>query len=207
MNRQDFLNQVEHVYNFRHRSPIRAPGVPIGTAMVNLALQQLGEVEKLGAIAEAKACLSDAIQALTGCTVGNKYLTIYEKIGRYALTLYDRNNGNGIRVFVDLKKIDQAKMPETYKFFLRQRPREVQYDMKARAASAQLITEEVADSEWSIFGWEKVLVKNLEKETILPVKVCKKCGESYTCDDDSSEFCLVCGKELDYYEKISRGTS
>lgn len=201
MEKQEFLNQVEHVYNFRHRSPIRAPGVAIGVAMVNLAMQKLGEVEKLGAIAEVKACLSDSIQALTGCTVGNKYLTIYNKIGRYALTLYNRINGDGIRVFVDLKKIDSEKMPETHKFFLRQRPREVQFDMKARADSAKLIIEEVASASYSILGWEKVLVKNLQKEKILPVKVCKKCGESYTYEEESSELCLVCAKEIDYYEK------
>lgn len=201
MDKAKFLEKVEQAYQFRYRSPIRAPGVPIGVAMIELAQQKLGDVEKLGAIAEAKACLSDAIQALTGCTVGNKYLKIYEEIGRYALTLYNRSNGEGVRVFVDLKRIDAEKMPETHKFFLRQRPREVQYDMQARAASAKLIVDELADSNWSIFGWEKVTVNDLQKEKILPVKVCSTCGESFTSDENSANECLVCSGRLSYYKK------
>ncbi len=201
MDKVKFLEQVEKAYQFRHRSPIRAPGVPIGVAMLDLAMQKLGSVEKLGAIAEARACLSDAIQALTGCTVGNKYLKIYEEIGRYALTLYDRSSGDGVRVFVDLNRIDAKKMPETHKFFLRQRPREVQTDMQARAASAKMIVEELADSDWSIFGWEKVIVSDLQKEKILPVKVCPKCHESFTSDEANASECLVCSGRLAYYQK------
>ena len=203
MNNQRFLEQVEKVYNFRHLSPIKAPGVPIGVAMVNLAMEKLGKVDKLGAIAEAKACLSDAIQALTGCTVGNKYLKIYEKIGRYALTLYDRITGNGVRVFVDLKRIDPEKLPFAHKFFHRQRPKEVQYDMKARAASAKEVIEELSNHDWDILSWEKVKVKDLKKEKILKARVCQKCGESFTYDNTDSQVCLVCSRELDYYQRDS----
>ncbi len=201
MDKNKFLEQVEQAYQFRFRSPIRAPGVPIGVAMLNLAMEKLGKVEKLGAIAEARACLSDAIQALTGCTVGNKLLKIYEEIGRYALTLYDRSSGEGVRVFVDLKRIDAEKTPETYRFFLRHRPREVQTDMKARAASASLIIEELTRTDWSIFGWEKVIVADLQREKFLPVKVCSKCGESFTCQKEDDSECLVCSGRLAYYRK------
>ncbi|HAE39141.1 MAG TPA: hypothetical protein DCG57_10955 [Candidatus Riflebacteria bacterium] len=200
MDDKEFLEQVEKVYQFRNKSPIRAPGVPIGVAMVNLAMEKLGEVKKPGVIAEAKACLSDAIQALTGCTVGNKYLIINDQIGRYALTLYDRTTGSGVRVFVDLKKIDPVKTPEMHKFFLRQRPPEVQYDMVARAASARLVTEEFMACGRNIFSWQYVRVKDLAKEDILPVRVCQGCGESFTTADKNSRYCAVCSKDCDYYE-------
>lgn len=199
MNAKEFLEQVEKVYQFRNKSPIRAPGVPIGVAMVNLGLEKLGEVKKLGVIAEARACLSDSVQALTGCTVGNKYLIIYDQIGRYAVTFYDRTDGRGVRIYVDLKKIDAAKTPELHRFFLRKRAPEVQYDMVARAASAKLVTEEFMKDGQNIFSWQRVRIKNLEKDAILPVKVCQCCGESYTVTDKESEYCLVCAKEFDYY--------
>lgn len=199
MDDREFLEQVEKAYQFRNKSPIRAPGIPIGVAMVNLAMEKLGEVKKPGVIAEARACLSDAIQALTGCTVGNKYLIIHDQIGRYALTMYDRTDGRGVRVFVDLRKIDPVKTPEMHKFFLRQRPPEVQYDMVARAASAKLVTEEFMACGRNIFSWQRVRIKNCEKEEILPVKVCPGCGESYTTADKKSQYCAVCAKELDYY--------
>lgn len=199
MNDSEFLEQVEKAYQLRNKSPIRAPGVPIGVAMINLGLDKLGKVKKLGVVAEAKACLTDAIQALTGCTVGNKYLTIHDNIGRYALTVYDRTDGRGVRVYVDLKKIDAKKTPELHKFFLRKRAPEVRTDMDARAASAKLVTEEFMACGRNIFSWQWVRVKNLEKEEILPVKVCPGCGESFTCAERDSQYCLVCAKEFDYY--------
>lgn len=199
MKNEQLLEQIEKVYQFRYRSPIRAPGIAIGTAMVNLALEKLGEVKKLGAIAEVGACLSDAIQALTGCTVGNKYLTIYNDLGRYALTLYDRTSGKGIRVYVDLQKIDKERLPETYKFFRRQRPPEIHHDMQMRADSASKIIAEVASIDWQILSYQSVQVKNLEKEIILPAKICNQCGESFTSDDASAQCCLACSGKRNYY--------
>lgn len=196
MNNSEFLELVEQVYKFHTK---RAPGIPIGVEMVNLAKEKLGNVDKLGAVAETQVCLSDAIQFLTGCTIGNKYLTMNDKIGRYALTLYDRSNGRGIRVFVDINKIDSQKMPEMHKFFLRQRSPEVQKDDSARKASGKIIVDEFMASGRNIFGWQYVRIKNYEKEPVYPVKVCQGCGESYIYSDENSKNCRVCSKELDYY--------
>lgn len=203
MDIKKIVEQAEIVYKFRHRSPIRAPGVVIGTAMVSLGLEQLKDVKKLGAVAEARACLSDAVQALTGCTVGNKYLKIYDEIGRYAIVLYDRIDGKGLRVFIDLKKIKEAETPELYKFFHRKRAPEVQYDMEARALSAKKVIKEFLEINHDIFGVENVMIKHLEKEVILPAKVCVICGESFTCSNNDVESCLVCSKKQDYYSVIS----
>jgi len=71
--------------------------------------------------------------------------------------------------------------------------------MDARAASAKLVTEEFMACGRNIFSWQWVRVKNLEKEEILPVKVCPGCGESFTCAERDSQYCLVCAKEFDYY--------
>ncbi len=196
MTDNEFTELVESVYKFHTK---RAPGIPIGVEMVLLAKEKLGDVKKLGAVAETQVCLSDAIQFLTGCTTGNKYLILNDKIGRYALTLYDRSNGRGIRVFVDMKKIDQKKMPETYKFFLRQRSPEVHNDDAARKASAKIIVDEFMAAGRNIFGWQYVRLKNYEKDPVLPVKICPMCGESYIYSDKESKNCLVCSRHLDYY--------
>lgn len=201
MDMEKIVKQAESAYALRHRSPIKAPGIVIGAAMVELALDKLGEVKKLGAVAEAKACLSDAIQALTGCTVGNKYLTIHDEIGRYALSLYDRTDGRGIRVFVDVRKIDANQTPEMYLFFHRQRAPEVEYDLKARALSGKKVVDEFIHINHDIFGTEEIIVKNLEKEKYLAVKICLDCGESFTYKDDSQTLCLVCSKQMEYYTK------
>ncbi|NCB39447.1 MAG: hypothetical protein EOM80_11825 [Erysipelotrichia bacterium] len=196
MDDKEFLELVEQVYKFHTK---RAPGIPIGVAMVQLAMEKLGEVKQLGAITETQVCLSDTIQFLTGCTIGNKYLVMHEKIGRYALTLYDRADGRGVRVFVDLNKIDPQKMPEMHKFFLRQRSHEVQHDKDARRASAKIIVDEFMTAGRKIFRWQRVRVKNYQKDDVLPAKICRECGESYLYSEENSQRCPVCSKELDYY--------
>lgn len=197
MNDNEFNELVEKIYQFHTK---RAPGIPIGAAMVLLAMEKLGKVKNVGAVTETQVCLSDAIQFLTGCTIGNKYLIMRDQIGRYALTLYDRKDGRGIRVFVDINKIDSKKMPEMKKFFLRQRDPELRSDNDARAASAKIIVEEFMAAGRDIFGWQYVRVKDYGKGPVHPVKICPKCGESYIYDNPESRHCRVCSDEMDYYE-------
>jgi len=40
---------------------------------------------------------------LTPCTIGNGWLKIFD-FGRYALALYEKYGGQGIRVFLDIEK-------------------------------------------------------------------------------------------------------
>ena len=82
-----------------------APGIVIGGFMVNLANQNLPEGEFYDAICETRACLPDAIQILTPCTVGNGWLRIID-IGRFALSLFEKYSGNGVRVYVESRKLD-----------------------------------------------------------------------------------------------------
>jgi formylmethanofuran dehydrogenase subunit E len=201
MDMKKVLENAEIAYKLRHKSPIRAPGIVIGAAMVELGLNALEEGAKLCIVAEAKACLTDAVQALTGCTVGNKYLKIYDEIGRYAISMYDRNTGKGVRVFVDLEKIKAEDTPELHKFFHRKRDPKVQTDLTARAASGKLVVEEFVNKNHDIFGVENILVKDLEKDKMLAVKVCPSCKESFTYEDEKQEQCLVCSKALEYYTK------
>jgi formylmethanofuran dehydrogenase subunit E len=94
LNNEEFLQLVEKVYAFHTR---RAPGIPIAIEMVNRAKERLGDVQKLCAIAETRVCLSDAIQYVAGCTIGNGDLKVLESLGRYAMTLYDRKTGKGVQ--------------------------------------------------------------------------------------------------------------
>ena len=197
MTQQEFLDLVEEVYKFHTK---RAPGIVIGVEMVDLARRKLGPVENLGAVTETQVCLSDAIQYMTGCTIGNKYLIMRDKIGRYALTLYDRKDGRGVRVFVDQKKIDKQKMPETYSFFLRKRSDAVSSDKQARKESAQLIVDEFMAAGRNIFGWQFVRVKDYKKPPVNPVKVCPDCHESFIYSEDGEKTCLACSGELNYYQ-------
>ena len=198
VNIESFKELVEKVYAYHTK---RAPGIPIGCAMVLLAQEKLGPIKKIGAISETQVCLSDAIQFITGCTIGNKYLKLKDKIGRYALTLYSRKDGHGIRVFVDQSKIDQEKMPEIWKFFQRKRGPEVRDNQELRKASAAKIVEEFYEGNMDIFGFEEVKVKDFEKDPVAPAVCCSKCGETFLCQLEQEPICRVCSGLEAYYSK------
>lgn len=197
MTNEEFIAKTEEVYKFHTR---RAPGIPIAVAMVYLALDKLENKKRVCAYAETRTCLPDAIQYITGATVGNGDLKVLEEIGRYALTLYNRKDGHGVRVYVDQNKIDPETMPETHKFFLRKRGHKVETDKEARAASAKIIVGEFMKCGRQIFSWQRVKITNTSKDAIPPIEICPKCGESFAVFGESGKECLVCGKKLAYYQ-------
>ena len=97
-----------------------APGLVIGLKMVDWAREQLPEDILFDGVCETNSCLPDAVQMLTPCTVGNNWLKIKD-LGRFALTLYDKFNGNGMRVFIDPAKLKQ--WPEFFDWFYKRKPK------------------------------------------------------------------------------------
>ncbi|MGD0277575.1 MAG: formylmethanofuran dehydrogenase subunit E family protein, partial [Syntrophales bacterium] len=77
-----------------------APGLVIGGFIVDLALKNLPDGEFFDALCETSVCLPDAVQLLTPCTIGNGWLRVFD-FGRFAVTLYEKYNGQGIRVYLD----------------------------------------------------------------------------------------------------------
>lgn len=200
LSNEEFMSLVEKVWAFHTR---RAPGIPIAVEMVNRAMEKLGNPQKLCAIAETRTCLPDAIQFITGCTVGNGDLKVIKEIGRYALSLYDRkNNGKGIRIFVDLNKIDKDKMPETYKFYRRERADAVKAGGPERKASNKIVVDEFLANGRDIFSMEEIVVTDIEKPPLNNCCICKECGESFTMENGESCICPVCSGTLAYYNKM-----
>ena len=194
---QEFDRIAEDVFRF-HRK--RAPGIFIGIAMVDCALDELGPVkEKLNAYAETQACLSDVLQIMTGCTTGNRYLRVLKDLGRYAVTLFDRADGRGIRVSVDLGRLDPEKSPETCKFFHRQRDQAVQAGGPAREASGEKIMEEFRRLGRGMFRIQKVRIKDFGKPPMLAAVVCPKCQESYLKRNEKHISCDYCQGETEYF--------
>ncbi len=200
LSEKDFQQITEDIFRFHTK---RAPGIPIGVAMVDLARQHLGPVKgRLNAISETQACLSDVLQVMTGCTMGNRYLRIMKDIGRYALTLFDREDGLGVRVSVDLAKIDRQKTPELFKFFRRERGEEVEKGGEAREASGRLILDEFLRIGRDIFRVQRVKVRQHGKPPMLHAAVCPECGESFLQRDDAHRRCDVCAGDGRYYDVV-----
>ena len=100
-----------------------APGMILGGFMVDLAYRHLPDGEFFDAICETRACLPDAIQILTPCTIGNGWLKVID-VGRFALSFYEKYTGLGVRVFADPAKLESY--PEIKGWFFKQKSKKKQ---------------------------------------------------------------------------------
>jgi formylmethanofuran dehydrogenase subunit E len=79
-----------------HRS--LCPGLAVGIKAAQIARQALGEgPEDLVAVVESDICAVDGVQAITGCTVGNRNLIVRDW-GKNAYTFWRRSDGKALRV-------------------------------------------------------------------------------------------------------------
>ncbi|MDD2498019.1 MAG: FmdE family protein [Desulfitobacteriaceae bacterium] len=138
------------------------PGLAIGYRAALAAMERLGVTrsgdEELVAIVETDACGVDAIQFLTGCSLGKGNL-LYKNHGKQAFTIANRSTGKAVRVYVDSSKLPvenddrQAKMqailtaPE--EVFCKIEFKEIQLPEKARIFQSHTCTscgEKMAES-------------------------------------------------------------
>jgi formylmethanofuran dehydrogenase subunit E len=164
-----------------------APGVVIGGFMVDLAYRNLPQGEYFDAISETRSCLPDAIQLLTPCTVGNGWLRIID-LGRFALSLFEKYTGNGVRIYVDSKKL--GDWPELKAFFFKLKSKKEQ-DFEALMGEINL-------AHTSIFSVQKVMVDVGSFKSHHPdaFAVCPLCGEGYPEND--GKICLGCQGKAPY---------
>jgi len=158
-----------------------APGVIIGGFMVDLAIRSLPDNIIYDAICETWTCLPDAIQILTPCTIGNGWLKIVYT-GRFAMTLYDKRTREGVRVFLDAKKVEN--WPEIKAWYLKLKPKKEQ-DRKE-------LDREIRETGNSILTFQHVCVRSriAKKKHKGNIVVCPGCDETYPADD--GEICLAC---------------
>jgi formylmethanofuran dehydrogenase subunit E len=176
---EEYIERVQSFHGYA------APGVVIGGFMVDLAYQHLPEGAILDTVSETEKCLPDAIQLLTPCTTGNGWLKVIN-IGRFALTLYDKDSGEGIRVCVNPAKLD--KWPEVKTWFFELKPKKEQ--------DTHLLMQQIIEAGAGICDYKKVKVDlglmAIKRRT--GFAICLRCKESYPAAD--GDLCLGCqGKE------------
>jgi formylmethanofuran dehydrogenase subunit E len=194
-------NYVRKVADF-HGCFAKAPGVIIGCYMVEYAMELIGEPKgKLHAVAETRVCLTDCIQVMTGCTLGNKYLRLRDELGRYAFSLYSRDTGNGVRVYLDVAKIDRDSCPELYRFHTRTRDPKVLTDMTIRKESGLKVVEEFKRVGRGVLSYQWVHVDLPRKLPLYPSIVCRDCGEPFLRKPGEPDRCGVCRGDP-YYQVL-----
>lgn len=164
-----------------------APGLLAGGFMVDLAMKRMPEGALLNAICETQACLPDAIQLLTPCTVGNSRLKIIN-LGRFALSLYEKDNGEGFRVFFDSGRLESWPGIATWLFKLKP---------KAEQNQERLLAE-IREAGQRLCGVQPIRVdpKHLHKKNKGRISSCIQCGEPYPLQD--GPICLACQGETPY---------
>ena len=166
-----------------------APGVVIGGFMVDLAKRNLPPGEMFDVVCETAACLPDAVQLLTLCTVGNGWLKVID-LGRFALAFYEKYAGDGIRVYTDTARLES--WPELKQWFFKLKPKQEQ--------DTDLLMEQIRAAGTSIFGTQPVSLdpELMGKKSRGAFAVCSACGEGYPLKDGA--VCLGCQGKTPYLE-------
>ena len=167
-----------------------APGVVIGGIMVELARGLLPSEILFDAVCETRNCLPDAVQLLTPCTTGNGWLKVVN-VGRFALTLYDKYEGKGVRVFMDPVKV--ADWAEINNWYLKLKPKKEQ--------DSALLLEEIRQAGPKILGWRQVQIRSqfLGKRHRGGIVICPLCREAYPAQDGG--LCRACQGEVLYLDE------
>jgi formylmethanofuran dehydrogenase subunit E len=166
-----------------------APGLIIGGFMVDLAMKNLPEGEFFDAISETAVCLPDAVQILTPCTIGNGWLSIVN-FGRFAVTLYEKYSGRGVRVYLDTKKLEAWL--EVRDWYLKKK--------KKKEQDKDLLMAQIKEAGHGLLSVQMVRVEpeKVRRKKMGPVSICPVCNEAYPSKDGAS--CRNCQGETPYTE-------
>ncbi|NDV22071.1 FmdE family protein [Desulfovibrio sp. JC022] len=168
-----------------HGSP--APGLILGGYMMEEARRHLPEGAIFDAISETSWCLPDAVQMLTVCSTGNGWLRV-KNLGVYALSLYDKYTGEGVRIRVDPEKLKD--WPETESWFFKRRPKHEQDSVKLHA--------EIREAGAAFCSVEAVQIKPeaMIKRSKGGITTCPICGDAYP--GSFGAICRSCQGESPY---------
>ncbi len=159
-----------------------APGLIIGGKMVHEALRRMPrENILLDALCETGNCLPDAVQLLTTCTIGNGWLKIVN-LFRFALTLYNKADGEGLRVAIDSRKLKD--WDEINCWFFRLKPKQEQ--------DTQRLLQQIRDAGPEILRLQRVQVSGhyLEKRHLGERVICPVCREAFPAKN--GRICRAC---------------
>jgi len=182
---QEFLRMIESFHGSK------SPGLVLGGIMVDYAVSEIPPGVLFDAICETKACLPDAIQLFTPCSYGNGWLKVMD-LGRFALSLYNKRSGEGVRVYVDPARLrDWSEI------------RNWLYKLKPKSEQDQeLLIAEMKLAGRSVLGLRPIMVKpqHVGKVGRGAIVDCAACGEPYPQKD--GPICRACLGESPYIEEV-----
>lgn len=178
---EEFLERIKSFHGYA------APGVIIGSIMVDMAMEKIAKEVLFDVVCESFSCLPDSVQLLTPYTVGNGWLRVIN-LGRYAISLYDKYTGEGVRVYLDADKLKDWK--EIQAWFLKLKGKREQNDA--------ILKEQIRLAGRSIYTLHPIKIKSsyLGKHSKGIIGICSTCGEAYPVQDGA--VCRGCQGEAPY---------
>lgn len=180
------------------------PGVTFGYRAALIGMELTGATrapdEEFVAIVENDACGVDAVQVMTGCTVGKGNL-ILRDIGKNAWTFINRTNGKAVRVAsrgdVTMDTLDPAFHPlrEKARSSTATQEEREEYVRHLHALCEAIKTMPAGD----LFLIQEVAPEVPERARIFRSYICAKCGEPVSEARarlvDSEVLCMPCAGE------------
>ncbi|KJR40350.1 formylmethanofuran dehydrogenase subunit E [Candidatus Magnetoovum chiemensis] len=156
------------------------PGLAMGYRIAALALSKFftarSQDEEIVSIAENKSCSIDAVQVMTGCTLGKGNLIIND-YGKQVYTFIKRDTGQAIRIAVKWQPYSQSAEDEkTWKLYKKgDRSQEVVNSInRIKSQKITAITDAPDDDLFDV-TWFKTIAP--EKARIYPSVKCANCSE------------------------------
>lgn len=180
----EFFEATAHFHGYP------APGVILGCYMVEMAKACIPDDILFEAICETSWCLPDAVQLRTPCTIGNGWMKIFN-LGLYAVSLYDKFTGEGVRIFVDGRKV--GALDEIANWLLKLKPKHEQ--------DSERLRQQIRDSHHLICSREDIKVRpeHLIKRSKGPIAICPVCREAYPTKH--GEICRQCQGDSPYLNR------
>ena len=180
------------------------PGLALGYRAAETALERLrsgrAEDEELVTIAETDACGVDAIQVMTGCTVGKGNL-FFKDFGKHAFTFINRRTGAAVRIIgnpsFDTDSLDPGLAELRARVMAGRVPDEEWAGYRERT---DRLVEAILDlPAETLFTIRDVGVEIPERARIFRSVPCAKCGEltaeSRVGVEDGKLVCRACSRE------------
>ncbi len=151
------------------------PGLAIGYRAAEAAIRLFGFTrsadEEIVCVTENDACGVDAIQVMTGCSIGKGNL-IYRDRGKQAFSFFNRNTGRAVRIVFKKQLSREGMDREALQAYLLQAPLE------------------------EIFDYKEPSFLPPERARLYASVVCERCGESAPEHkmrlEDGKKLCLDC---------------
>jgi len=185
---EDLFNEFIEMAKRFHGYP--APGVILGCYMVKMAKACLPDDILYDAISETSWCLPDAVQMMTPCTIGNGWLKILN-MGLYAVSLYDKFTGEGVRIFLDGHKL--GEFDEISNWLLKLKPKVEQ--------NSERLRQQIREGHHLICCREAIRVgpEHLSKRSKGRISICPLCHEAYP--SNHGEICRQCQGDSPYLNR------